>query len=313
MHSTGSFLLTVLDRIRGYLDLPTSKYSNDYIVRHVIMPEMVNVLARLAMDADNPILVRHSFTTSTTEEYYQLPPNIGQIWYVARYDTGLRMIDDWKPRGERNPRGPGWTIEGNLLSVRPFVGVSYTWDVVYVPSGDFLPHYATDGELGYVPSSSVSSGTDDDNRKVFQLSASPTLGALDMRPNAYAGGILRILGLADGSRNIVEERVILSHDVSNGQVMTRVAFSHYYDDDVVKYEIAPPASQALYQAIAASSAVNLGVSKDVSEKKMRYLVTEYRKAIKTIGDNLALMQQRIPKHFAKDTVDNPDRYMWWLE
>ena len=64
MHSTGSFLLTVIERVRAYLDEATldAKFTNDYLTRHVICPEMVNVMSRLSNNADNPIRVRHQIS-----------------------------------------------------------------------------------------------------------------------------------------------------------------------------------------------------------------------------------------------------------
>ena len=52
--------------------------------------------------------------------------------------------------------------------------------------------------------------------------------------------------------------------------------------------------------------------KDVSDKKMKYLQIEYRKAIKTIGDNLSYMQMRKPKAYQKYTVDNPETRIYHL-
>jgi hypothetical protein len=59
MHVTGSFLYTVLERIRGYLDDPDfdAKYNNDFIIRHIISPTMVDVWSRVNMNLDNPVVL----------------------------------------------------------------------------------------------------------------------------------------------------------------------------------------------------------------------------------------------------------------
>jgi hypothetical protein len=64
--------------------------------------------------------------------------------------------------------------------------------------------------------------------------------------------------------------------------------------------------------VSAASAINLAVMKDVTAKKMQFLQIEYRKALKTIGDNLSYMQMRKPKSYQKYTVDNQDRHIYTL-
>ena len=57
MDSTGSILQTTLERIRTFLDDPSldAKYSNDFLVRQVIEPEMVNVITTLNAQREEPI------------------------------------------------------------------------------------------------------------------------------------------------------------------------------------------------------------------------------------------------------------------
>ena len=60
MHSTNSFIYTVIERIRGYLDDPDldAKYSDDFLLRHIVMPSMVNVLSRINNSLSNPVVSR---------------------------------------------------------------------------------------------------------------------------------------------------------------------------------------------------------------------------------------------------------------
>jgi uncharacterized Fe-S radical SAM superfamily protein PflX len=74
LHSSNSYLYSILERVRGYLDEPSSKYSNDFIVRHVIMPEFVNCVSRLSLTFDNPVVVRTALSIVKDTEHYQLPP-----------------------------------------------------------------------------------------------------------------------------------------------------------------------------------------------------------------------------------------------
>ena len=305
MHSTGSFLNTVIERVRGYLDEPSSKYSNDFLMRNIVMPEMVNVLSRLSLNFDNPIVIRQAITIASGTEYYQLPPNVGEIFMLVQLDDNNIVTADYKPQGQHHPTGPNWSIEGNLLSVRPLPDKAINLVMFYIPNGDFLPHYSADG------------GTlVDSNTFTLESTGTPDIGALDRRPNSYVGATLRILG--QSSNTVIQERVISSHTVStNGlsdSVDVRVAFDAPYNTGLssVRYEIVPPGMQSLMQAVSAAAAINLGVMKDVSAKKMQFLQIEYRKALKTIGDNLSYMQMRKPKSYQKLTMDNQDRHIYTL-
>jgi hypothetical protein len=290
MHSTGSFLYTVLERIRGYLDDPDfdAKYDNDFLIRHIISPTMVDVLSRINMNRDDPVVLRHEFTPSSTVEYYQLPPSVGEIWRVSRRDSDGNIIDDMKPRSEFHPEGVGWAIEGNCLRFDPKLSDN-TWTVYYVPSGDVMPHYSADG------------GTMAADRKTFTLDTTPNLGSLDRRENSYAGQILRVIP----SSGMVEERVIASHDVDTNEVVTRTAFTTVLSENV-QYEIAPIRMQSLYEAIAAGSSLKLGAYRKISNSHHQMILQQYRSAIKTATDNLANLQMRTGKSWMKKTVDNPN-------
>lgn len=294
MHSTGSFLLTVIERIRAYLDEATldAKYTNDYLVRHVICPEMVNVLSRLSLNFGNPVRVRHSITLDKETEHYTLPPNIGEIYRVAIMDDKGRVNQEWVPENEFHPRGPGWQIQGNLLSFRPLPTVDETVEIHYIPNGDFSPHYSNSaGQYGAI----------DSTNKIFTFPASPDLGAIDNREQAYAGAMLRVW-----DNNVLEERVIASYDALNRKATVRVAFTSAItaSSSDLQYEVAPLGMQSLYQTIACAGAVNLGTCRNITQKQMQFLMLQYKTAMKSAADNFTSIQARIPKGYDKKTADN---------
>jgi hypothetical protein len=320
MHESGSFLLTVLDRIRAMVDEPSAKYTDQYIVNHVIMPEMTNVLSRLENSNDAIILNELVYTPSVTTKFIQLPPNVGEVHRMNVVDDAGRVVRDYSPREMWNRSGPGWHLEGNTIRFRPS-GARVAGETItlwYKAEGDFMPHYALDGRLVEV----------NDEVSRLELSSSPTLGQVDRRANSYIGAYLRLLPESPG---VIEERIISEHhpEASTPYVDVRLPFEHARDvlggseswsgsessaEELgsVRYEIAPVASQALYQATAACGAMQLAETKDVNQRKMRWMQTCYLRALKTAGDRLATMNQRKPKHFKRHTADNPEGRLWFV-
>ena len=291
MHSTGSFLYTVIERIRGYLDDPDfdAKYDNDFLIRHIISPTMVDVLSRVNMNMDNPVLMRMDFRPNATDEYYQLPPAVGEIWRIACRDDNGAVIDEIKPRTEWHPAGVGWSLEGNTLRFDPKFDADRDWTIYYVPTGDIMVHYSVDG------------GTMRGDRQTFVLDSAPDLGELDRRENAYAGQILRVIP----ATGMVEERVIASHDVDLAEVTVRVPFKTNLESSI-RYEIAPIGAQSLYEAIAAGAAMKLGSYRKITGNHYQMILQQYRSAIKTATDNVANLQMRTGKSWQRKTVDNPN-------
>jgi len=298
MDSTGSFLYTVIDRVRAYIDEPDieQKYTNDFIVRHCIMPSLVDVLARLNMNQDNPVVLEYSFETDTDTEYYQLPPCVQEVWRLVQKNSDGRIISDAYPRSQFHAMNQGWSLDGNQLRIFPRPASGLTVYVQYLSNGDIYPHYSTGGTL-------------DATKTILTLDSTPNLGQMDQRVNAYAGQVLRIL--PSNVAAAVEERVIESSEVTAGvwTATVRTAFTQT-SAGTVTYEIAPAGSQPLYEAVATRSALKLGAYRRISEAHQRQIQHQEREAMKTIQDNLSNMQMRTGKGWQKATVDNPEQ--GWL-
>lgn len=305
MDSTNSFLYTILSRVRSYLDDPDvdSKYTDDYVIRHMLTPAMVDVLSRLNLTTGAPVILTYDIALSTTIFTYTLPPCINEVLRLVVVDEDNNLLVDAYPRDRMDYRGKKWSLQGNpgayeLLLDSIIVGTG-TCQIWYTHTGDVLPHYGT-GTLADV------SGTD-----TFTLAATPTLGALDRRPSSYCGQVLRLLP-ASGA---VEERIINTHvlDGSNWKVTVNKPFTSTSDGSVL-YEIAPSGSQPLYEAIAARCAMKLGTSRKIKPDHYSRIVTEYRSALKTIGDNMTNINARAARAFEKSTIDNPFATTWpWAQ
>jgi hypothetical protein len=273
MHSTGSILMTTLERVRTFLDDPSldAKYSNDFLVRQIIEPEMINVITALNGVRDEPILSKFLLTgILDNAEYIELPPNVGSIIRIAKLDANNQIVADIPKRDENDPRGAGWFVDGRDLHLRPeWDSSAYTaagnYHVWYIPSGDFNPHYsAAGGTLATL--------------NTVTLDSTPDVGGVDMRESAYVGGVVRVWS-ADNT--IVQERVITSYDASTKKVVARTAFSADLTNGAVRYEIVPEFMGQVWQAIALASSMNLGAARNINEKQMVYLKEQFGIAIQS--------------------------------
>lgn len=262
MHSSGSILMTTIERIRTFLDDPSldAKYSNDFLVRHIIEPEMVNVITVINQQREEPILCKFLLDNlENTNTSIELPPNVGIIHRIAKLNADGTVLDDIARRDETDPRGPGWSLDGRDLHIRPdWADDTAGYEVWYTPSGDFVPHYSDNG------------GELETGALTFTLSASPDVGDYDRREGAYIGGILRVWNAAN---TIIQEQVISGYDVSTRLVTVRTKFgtADIPAVDSLRYEIVPEYMGHIWQAIAVASAMNLGVSRNITEKQMAYL------------------------------------------
>jgi len=303
MDTSRSFIKTVLARIRGYLDDPDfdAKYTDQFLLQHVVMPSLVDVWSRCSLSADNPVMLDYNLTFVENQECYTLPACVGEIHEIVQY-TGIAgnqpnnglITDDLRPSHPQSRTGPVWMIEGNMICFRPFPqnldagGITnLTWTVRYTTNGDMLPHY-----------SSTNLGTLQANKTEFTFNSNPDLGLVDYRTNAYAGQFVRLL-----SGSVHEERVIASYDPSS-RVATLVR-PFTVAAGTYTYEVCPPQSQGMVEAIAIAAALKLGAWRKISQAQNQLLTQQYRAAIKTIGDNLANMNLRTGKGWAKDPRDNP--------
>lgn len=307
--SSNSVLKTVIERIRGYLDDPDmeAKYSDDYVIRHVVQPAFASVMSRVNNSATNPVLQRLSFPLVQNQQYYQLPPCVGEVWRLAILDTGGNVIQEAIPRNMYNVRGANWMVEGNLLSFLPYPDANYAEvELWYCPSGDYQPfHCATPGA-----GATLNANKD---QVTFTLSSLTITGAIDRRPSAYVGQMLRLLPTAN--TGVIEERMIATwapNQAVAGQWIATVRrpFTHAAAGNLSALEVAPEGSEPLYEAIAAAGAMKLAGYRKVSGEHFGMIQAQYRDAMKTLMDHYSNIQMRTPKAFEKDTVDNPLGQAW---
>ena len=309
--SSNSLLKTVIERVRGFLDDPDleAKYTDDYLVRHIVAPAFATVMSRVNNSTSSPVLKRLTFPIVKTERYYQLPPCVGEVWRLAIMDNNGLVLQEAVPRGMYNIRGSNWQIEGNVLSFYPLPDADYAdLELWYCPSGDYNPVYLSTGTSATV---SV-----DKKSVTFNLATAPTLGSWDRRPSAYVGQVLRVLSSANTTA--IEERMIESWAPTSPGSASWVATLRtplvYATGNTTLpaggFEIAPEGSEPLYEALAAGSALKLATYRKVSGEQFGMMQAQYRDAMKTLMDHYSNVQMRMPKSWERDTVDNQLGQHW---
>jgi len=255
-------------------------------------------MSRVQNTSTDYIISSHTLSLVKDQQYYQLPSSIGEIIrIVSLYDDG-RIKSEMMPRGQFNNRGPNWSLEGNTLSIRPYpTDVSTDFEIWYIPTTDIKCHYAEDGVVG-------GSGT-----TLTMTSGgwgSQILGDVDRREDIYNGSIVRVLPTS----GMVEERIISFYNETTRLIQFRSALSTTgLWGETLSYEIIPAHFNAVAESVSQAASMNLLVgARRVTKAQHAMLMINFKSAMKTAMDHFTFMQNRIPKKYDKDTVDNKSRY-----
>lgn len=282
MPGNGSILQNIVDRIRVELDEAEvdAKYTDAYLLENTIPAAISDVLERLNADRKNKIVATFDLTTVANQNYYRLPANIGQVIDLFHVDSGGETAGRVPYRSAKGPWGPGYAVQGNELHVDPALPGGRTVRLVYMPTGGFLPHYATDGTLNA-------------DKDEITLSSSPSLGILDRREGAYSGQVVRIVP-ASGP---IESAVINQHtyDGSNWKITLRRPATHA-DAGAIRYEIIDHPSLSLVDSIVYAAIIRVAVSRRVNRSVVNSYRIMYNSALKTEGDRVANQDLKANKY-----------------
>lgn len=301
MHPSGSFLRSVIEKVRVSVDEPASnaKFTDDILTRLYISSAWAQTFSMMKLSGDSVPVVRLAFDLVADQYRYLIPAWVDSVVRVVKRDERQNIVNDWVPAAQMTAAGPGWKIEGNefIVDVLPYQG-DPGWEMLVIPSGDFCLHLA-DG------TNSTSKGTVVGPTSIT-LSLAPYLGLLDRRPNVYAGQVIRILETG----RVWQERVIKSYDAATRLATVWTAFDQDANNlpangQPVSYEIAPLGNRVLWDSVAWKVCQNVGASRKFTRKDMEHLEIEYQRAMKGAFDR-ADVQKRISKYMAKQTVDNRD-------
>lgn len=301
---SNSFIVGVLERLRGYCDEPNllAKYKDPYLLSNIVKPSMVEVVGSVNNSSQALVVNRWSFTTVAGTAAYGLPPTVGGVLRLVQTDANGNVMHDFVPRGLYNMDGRGWAIEGNEIVFDPAPSGALTYTIWYITTAAVEPMYAATGHL------------ESGSKTRLILDTAPSLGTLDQRELAYVGCVVRIFSSATVS-NVVEERVVVDHRLdsnNNWYVDFRRDLTHHPAGATsVEYEVVPLTLEAFKEAVAVSAALKMGTYLDFSGKRLNALRVQYRKAYKALMDSLANVQERMPKRFDRDTIDNHQPTAIW--
>jgi hypothetical protein len=310
---------TLSVRSNGYLDRvirtvrkstderTTMKYDDTDIVDLMILSWSQIWSDLKLLDESKP---RAEYGISIVEDVrdYFLPPTVGEIHRIAKINetTGL---PDWElyPRGQLNPSGYGFRIEGNLLRLSEKWKEGYSLTLEYVPNGEAYPHESR-GKLTWTTATSPSFTLATTNADGGDTIAAVT-GTLDRRPNAYGGYMIRIFGdSTDAVAGMVFEAMVDTFDAVTMVATLRTgnrspeefgfAVNTHYG-----YEVVPPMGVLIRNLVALKTALRI-LADQTNHKAYQLLNHLYDNDLRSVRLELANRMQRRAQRHEGDSVDN---------
>jgi len=264
-----------------------AKYSDSDLIDR-LEGSFAEVLTELGGAQDDPLLVRHNISISEGSTVFLLPPCVGELLRIAKRSGTTEDYIEWQllPRPMTRFQGKGLYLEGRMLRFEPpWAGTDYTLELLYIPTGDFRFHYGT--------STTFTTNT-------ITLAASPTLGTLDTRDNAYTGAILRVLG--NNGDSVIQERFISSYDRSTRIATVEPAFSPALDTTCV-YEVIPSYFRQLERLAAWNVALDL-LSIRGNAKKYGLMASRFQAKMRTTRIAIRRRESMLGTHFTQTPGDS---------
>lgn len=260
------YLYRGLELLREVLDEPDvlAKFSDARLIGF-LETAYGEVLGEYNRVASNPVVCRYDVTLSgvTAEQFYALPPTMGSIISITALDTSSNVVGHLNPRSITNPSGQNYRVDGNTLWIKEnSFNEGYILRFHFIPTGAPRLHDGT--------ATSITAST-------LIMSAAPTRGSLDMRPNAYAGAIVRILG-AD-TNYVMQERYISSSDALTRTLNVKPDFNPL-PGGAILYEVGPLLGVVFDQVMVFRAAMTICSIEGVSASKYKALVQEFQRRLR---------------------------------
>jgi len=301
MSVTESYIKQTLDAVRLHIDEASTngKYSDSTLLKNILGPSLQDVMHRVHNSSQLPVVNVYDFTIPSGEKHVTLPPCIGQVWRTVLLDANEEETFEVYNRHDLAVGGFNVRFEGNSFHVQQAMSQDQDVRIYYTHTGKVGWHYGGSAALGTAATANDVS--------TFTCAATPTIGAVDRRLNAYGGQMLRTFPTV----GTIEERVIDTsvYTLSSWQLNLRDAFDVV--DSTVAYEIVPPGPPAMWDAVAYSACIRLGTTRSMTQKQMMYFHDLYKGARKTLLEQVGNYDGRQGKHFVNDTKDT-NEYVVWL-
>lgn len=296
-----SFLSRAIVDVRESTDEPTSaaKYTDARIIEH-LEKAYILVLNEINRNSRTPAVAKITKTIASGTTAYVLPHTVGSVHGIYKADDeGGKVFYD--SRSKYNTFGRGMWLENQTLHIQTtdMYGQGTELTIEYIPSGIARLHNGI--------CTLNAAGT------IATFGATPNAGALDTHHEAYAGCVLRILGV-DGTTivgNYLQERVITAYDETTREATLDAPLSPIptTDDGNIYYEIAPSISKGMDTVVALYAAHKL-VTNEGNHKRAGGILRSYRNEIRNV--RLTAYYSLMPQSVI-DRSDNPNnrRYMRW--
>lgn len=285
-------LRRIVTMVRDAVNEPESdaKFPASRLARYHIPNAITAVHSRLQMDAGNPIVNTVEIEIKPNQRRYRLPSRAAKFTGVVQRAKTGEIYNEVLPRHDKHRGGYNWRLEGNELVLYEDPAATQTWEVDYVPSGRFLPHYTTNGILAGSLQAITMPTADNDME----------LGVFDWESDAYAGAVVRVY---DSATNKAQTALVNTHDDT---VLTlHRPLESPFSAGAITYEILPAVGLAFEEAVAYHVAVKIGASRRFSRSAQLDLQQQYRQAYKSAHDLLSNVQARRPKGYGGEDRARP--------
>lgn len=311
MHSSGSYLLTVVDQIRRNTDEPDidGRYSTNDIVSSVVMPALQDVLSRINNSSQRKILLTHDVTLTADQDYYRLPHFIRSVQAMGAVNDN-RLQNFFEPRHLKHAYGRQWAIEGNELFVESdqLLGAT-TIRLFFVPTGDLRMAYfaSSNSEV------TLAKGSDDTSIEMSftgdTVRTVPTFGTLDFRDQAHAGSYFRVL--SDGSAGQPGGYEYLIKDSGYESPNLVFDFRREVTETVAssgsQFEIVPEILPVFMEPVSWWGAIKLkSRGGGMSRRREQQMMLQYKSSMKTAIDLAYNINASVPPAMRLDAATSPD-------
>jgi hypothetical protein len=254
-------------------------------------------MSEIHTNSDHNILCRFNIPLVSGQRTYILPPNVGEIWRVAKMSTTtpITVVYEVWPDNHWSSHQSGFVIEHNEFRLLTDWRTTDTLEVLYIPNGESQMHKGT--------AVSASAST-------IVFPSSITDGTLDTRANAYAGYLCRLLSDTNG---YVQERIINSYN----NVSRTATLTTNWDPTplgTIVYEVLPTYGNLIKDVSCLNAALDI-LGNEGNAKRTKLQEVRYQVKMRELRQMIRKKSSRFGSHAIGDTSDNADRgdfYGWIL-